>query len=657
MPLKGDIWSQMPPTGDSWMGKCQMRERNRNQRQNNQMDWNRRRHTVTEIPSLSVNECGGYQPRNHHWNNPQMASNYDKPLAINIPDNETLQTTKQVDCSGGAPKLGIVQQNQGNKGTFSIPSSKTEQNDSRTPTFGRTGTNSLKQAQPFGWSHVSAFVPPNHWKRPDVPKLYQTDKVIPPMNTPPSSHQIQNRGMSVGRETKELRNQQWDHQNNEFVPTPTIRKKKPVAQRRHTVDVVPKQREINLEYESIRGNRYQMAQNVSDDRSRVTNSVTPPERTTTNVTQISFDAMLGIIHQMSNSSSNQTGQNTIPMETSVQAKRFGTSYTDVLRIDEESLVPSANQKVRQGPYGQELSNQVYSKGRSPGPNYSPCSPSQYTTPPMPTINEDPFMNRKSMYDDSRNILTGKTRPPDFQNHNVIANSMVENRQTSEKYGPYPVQQTSKQQRPHRTRKQPSLKNMLGVSSLNSHGQNSFNAIIQPFSSSSTVTQNTSLSFNERIDSLTKKWMTKKEGESPQEFQPTGTNITTNVPISDVSVNCTPQSLEIQQTMNRKRRAKKLSSKKSHGRTQLPDEPYNNNNNTPSMNLSSNSGSVNAVVTYMKKTNEEKSTPQAPKKHIASFTLSGLTPACIYITLPQVRFFCIYFYCRFSASFFTAKVTC
>ena len=636
LPLKGDIWSQMPPLGDSWTGTCQMRKGHRTQRHNNQMEWNRRRHTVTEIPS-SASEFAGCQTPG---NNAQMSLRYDKPLAINIPHNEPLGTTKPVDYSGGEQTLGILKQNQGNQSTFSEASTKPEFKNVQPPTFVNTAFNSLKQSHPLGWSHVSAFVPPSHWKRPDVSKLYQNDQIIPPMNTP-SSNDVQNLGNPVTNEMRNPRIQPWDHKNNEQLPrTPTwghensedlprpiTRRKKPVVQRRHTVDLVPDQREITLGSTGGGGTRYQLSQNMSRDRSGVTSRLPPPERTA-NVTQISFDAMLGII-QLSNSSSNQTSKDTDPVETSK------TSFTDILRIDEESLLPPVNEKTRQGPYGQEQATKVhampypgrtsgYSKGRPSTSAHGPCNPPQYGIPPMPTISEDPFNNRNAANEDvSQNMSTGAApSAAERWNQHVISNSLETN-QTLNKHGLNTPYQPQKHQRPYRTRKQPSLENMLGVTSLSS-GDNSFNAIIQPYSSSSTVKHNTSPSFGERIDSLTKKW-TNMQQEVAYELSP-----------------------------NRKKGTKKLSNQKSHDVTQLPDNPYNSNNFL-SVNLSSNNGNANpynngslnpynnAVVTNTKNANESKPKLQAQRKHLASFRLSGLTPACIYITLPQVRYFHILYF--------------
>ena len=216
MPLKGDVWSQIPPTGDNWMDKCQIRERNRNYRKD-QINGNNRRHTVTEMPS----------------------------------------------------------------------SGSTRHRDIHRPHYER---------QPAGWSHVSTFIPANYWRRTGIDKI-QNNERSQPFTDIPSSHQVQYQEkleVTQIREPIGMPQHPRDHETNDTVPKPTIQRKRPVVRRRHTVDLVPKQREIPLGYEYYSSNRYQTAKNLPNERTRAARSVVQCDKTN-HVTQISFDDMLGII--------------------------------------------------------------------------------------------------------------------------------------------------------------------------------------------------------------------------------------------------------------------------------------------------------------------------------------------------------------------------
>ena len=90
-PHKGDIWSQMMSSaGDSWMGSFQMRGGSKSCK-GNQMDWAKRQHTLTELPSYLKNDRvfktvnqGDPTVKNDNQRN----SHYGTPLTITIPNNE-----------------------------------------------------------------------------------------------------------------------------------------------------------------------------------------------------------------------------------------------------------------------------------------------------------------------------------------------------------------------------------------------------------------------------------------------------------------------------------------------------------------------------------------------------------------------------------------
>ena len=178
--------------------------------------------------------------------------------------------------------------------------------------------------------------------------------------------------------------------------------------------------------------------------------------------------------------------------------------------------------------------------------------------------------------------------------------------------------------------------MLGVSDDNPTQSNSLRAH-QLFHKSSPITQG--MSFNERIDSLTKKWMNEQEKQHTYEFTNAGTSIVASIPANEVPGNSTHDSLEIRKSFDRDSQVQRLHKKnRSPKMSRLLNEPFSNNSLAVTQ-MPDNKEGVNAAVTNTKNPygpNEVKSNLRAPKKHIASFTLSGLTPACIYISLPQVR---------------------
>ena len=681
MPLKGDIWSQMPPTGDNWMGTTsQMREgRSNRNRIGNRLDRNRRRHTVTELPS-SVRNDGVFRTVNqsgHIRNSAEMNAHYGTPLSIKIPDSEMPYGINLWNSGHGTQvQVGLQQVGQNYS---SCPSSL---NGTRCRAFSpeKLGMNPLQQPptqqplqqRPFyhpqtqqplqrpqlqhlprGWSHVSAFVPTNHWKRPDISKLCQNDRINSIRNIVHSGHQYQNRAASEEKVTREPEKPPWDQENNENEPRPIVSRKKPVARRRHTVDLVPNQREIAMGYGgSFNSDRFQTTQNLPNPRERETSSV-PSQDKITNLTQISFDAMLGIISQVANST-NESRQNrtttNVPQNASTASSFPGTTYTNVLRIDEEPSEPPNNGTRRQGPYGQEQTSKVhakpfpgktpiYSRVRSHGTAHGCFSPGKSQ---MPTISEDPpIASRKSASNCDRNasFVTAMTGTTTQQMHELYRQNFTQNNQSFE-VNTNPEfnskQSTMGRQRSTRKKKQPTLESMLGVSDDNPTQSSSLSAH-QLFNKSSPITRG--MSFNERIDSLTKKWMNKQERQHTYEFTNAGTSIVASIPADEVPGNSTQDSLEIRKRFDRDSQVQRLHRKNRLPKmSRLPNEPFSNNSLAATQ-MPDNKEGVNAAVTNMKNPfgpNEVKSNLRAPKKHIASFTLSGLTPACIYISLPQVR---------------------
>ena len=682
MPLKGDIWSQMPPTGDNWMDTTsQMREcRSNRNRVGNRLDRNRRRHTVTELPSSMRND-GAFRTVNqscHIRNSGEMNTHYGTPLSIKIPDSEMpygmnlwnssygtqvhvgLQQVGQnySSCPSSLNGTGCRAFSPGKLGMNPLQQPPTQQPLQHRPFHHPQTQQPLQQPQlqrnlPSGWSHVSAFVPTNHWKRPDISKLCQNDRINSIGNIVQSGHQYQNRAASEEKVTRAPEKPPWDQENNENEPRPIVSRKKPVARRRHTLDLVPNQREIAMGYgDSFNSDRFQTTQNLPNPRERERSSF-PSQDKITNITQISFDAMLGIISQVANST-NESRQNrtaTNAPQSATTASSFpGTSYTNVLRIDEEPSVASNNKMRRQGPYGQEQTSKVhakpfpgktpiYSRVRSHGPTHGCFSPGKSQ---MPTISEDsPIASRKSASNCDRNasFVTAMTGTTTQQMHELYRQNFTQNNQSFE-VNTNPEfnskQSTMGRQRSTRKKKQPTLESMLGVSDDNPTQSNSLSAH-QLFNKSSPVARG--MSFNERIDSLTKKWMNKQERQHTYEFTNAGTSIVASIPADEVPGNSTQDSLEIRKRFDRDSQVQRLHRKNRLPKmSRLPNEPFSNNSLAATQ-MPDNKEGVNAAVTNMKNPfgpNEVKSNLRAPKKHIASFTLSGLTPACIYISLPQVR---------------------
>ena len=456
MPLKGDIWSQIIPTGDNWMGtKSQMREaRSNRNRVGNRMDRNRRRHTITELPSSMRND-GVFRTVNqsgHIRNSSEMKAHYGTPLSIKIPDSEMPYGMNLLNSSHGTQvQVGLQQVGQ----NYSSCPSSLNGTGCRAFSPRKLGMNPLQQPStqqpqasqrpfhhpqtqppfqqpqpqqpPRGWSHVSAFVPTNHWKRPDISKLCQNDRINSIGNIVHSGHQYQNRATSEEKVTREPVKPPWDQENNENEPRPIVSRKKPVARRRHTVDLVPNQRETGFNG-SFNSDRFHATQNLPNPRQRGTSSV-PPQDKITNVTQISFDAMLGIISQVANSTNesrqNRTATNA-PLSAPTASSFPGTAYTNVLRIDEAPGVPSSNEARRQGPYGQEQTSKVhakpfpgktpmYSRVRSHGTANGCFSPGKSQ---MPTISEDPTASRKSNCDTNTNFVTAMPSTTTHQMHEL-----------------------------------------------------------------------------------------------------------------------------------------------------------------------------------------------------------------------------------------------
>ena len=683
MPLKGDIWSQMPPTGDNWMGTSQMREgrSNRNRVGNRNR---RRRHTVTELPPSCMRSDGAFRTVNqsgHHTrNSAEMNAHYGTPLSIKIPDSD-IPCGMNLWNSHHGPQVQIGLQQVG-QNYSSCPSSL---NGAGCLVFspGKLGTNPLQQPQtqqplqqpqprrnvhqsqtqqpqpqqlPRGWSHVSAFVPTNYRKRPDISKLCQNDRINSIGNIVHSGHQYQNHGTSENKVIREPVKPPWDQENYENEPRPIVSRKKPVARRRHTVDLVPNQREITMSYGgSFNIGEFQKTQNLPNSRDRETSSV-PPQDKVTNITQISFDAMLGIISQVANSTNesrqNRTATNA-PQNAPTASSFPGTAYTNVLRIDEEASVPSNNETRRQGPYGQEHTikvharpfpgkTPVYSRGRSCGTAHSCFSPGK---PQMPTINEDPIASRKPVTNNS--FATEVAGTTTQQMHQLHRQGFNENNRTLE-WNSNPEfnfkQSTPRPNRPTRKKKQQTLESMLGVTDNNPTQSSSLSAH-QQFNKSSPITWD--MSFNERIDSRTKGWMNKKESQHTYEFTNAGTSIVATIPANEVPENSTNDSSEIRNSIDRDSQILQTFHRKNRSRdmSRMPNEPFSNNSLAVTQ-MPSNKEGVNAAVSNFRNPygpNEVKSKLVAPRKHIARFTLSGLTPACIYISLPQVKQFGIFLY--------------
>ena len=195
--------------------------------------------------------------------------------------------------------------------------------------------------------------------------------------------------------------------------------------------------------------------------------------------------------------------------TDTRTRLSDNACTNALRIDEEKIISSASHTRRQGPDGEETCNkvssgkiQMYPKGRPRGLTQNPCSPFQYGMPQMPTINENPSINKNPVDTSVGQNWSGDTvggwrrevygmygSGVGFWSKHLDENNQslnIDTLETPTKQGADSVKQPSSHQRPYRTRKQPSLENMLGVSSLTSRQQNSFNVTTQPLSNSSSI---------------------------------------------------------------------------------------------------------------------------------------------------------------------------
>ncbi len=677
--------------------------------------------TVTQLETLQ--EDGGDM---------KPDSKYETPLAITIPDDPTwplvvnpLQLHENVLMKTTQPK---VENNRVRSVHLNGPAQRGALGH---PVDAIASVSGVNKRQPFGRSYISAFVPPNHLKRPpEVTNEYYCNNSLTQSKAslPSTPHQgrdaLKNGGVT---ETSRLIQNTEGCENKEFVPRPTIRKKGVVVKRRHTVNIAPtpaetttplresfrsdeiKQKSENQPPSRTRrfsiGHSYPAAEEhllngrdvpnateqVSDPNSHTFPGYTmdtcsghaqsngflndvstagisarrtgyssrskessrqvgysPNQKTTQaasngfstpnvikpdSVTEISFDAMLGIIkHVSSSTASNQRVDN-------------------VLRINEDA--PGSHFPVRLGPDGQETAQfgKVHAKpfpgGKMPFSSryrqvQGPCSPMQFGIPQMPTINEDPLINetvtnsrakrnstssKNAMVNQSiavQNIISDATShfrnsaPSQIQSKHGITDDLLRSKPTNHT--------------PYRARELPSLESMLGVPSTSgtSKFQRETLSVPKQWLRSSPV-KSPELTFDESIHSRTREWMNKKmrassyHGERNNMFQPLNLVPHSRVPAEPDSVSNPSTPSETQSNVE-------LFVEENRNRSQWLHNgrlPQYSNFNTRTVNSKS-------MVKASSCSDLETKTPQQPKRHIASFTLSGLTPACIYITLPQVR---------------------